>query len=81
MKNMLCRLLGHRWEHKWHRHHCYFGVQCTRCGKQIHRTTKNGKKELQEEKKELLIRFLIYLGLFVSLVLLFTYIWFALGGV
>jgi len=38
IKSYICRLIGHRWEPKWHCHNRYYGLTCSRCGK------KTGKK-------------------------------------
>lgn len=32
LKLYLCKLIGHQWKPKWHRHtHCW-GLTCRRCG-------------------------------------------------
>ena len=32
MKTLLCKLFGHKWTPKWHRHNHYYGLVCDRCG-------------------------------------------------
>lgn len=31
--NTICKIIGHKWNPKWHCHNRYYGLTCSRCGK------------------------------------------------
>lgn len=41
--NLTCKIIGHKWNPKWHCHNRYYGLTCERCGK------KAGKNERETD--------------------------------